>query len=363
MTTATPPAPRIEKHPSSASASQKMVEEIEAMSVKSSDAGGASPGSDAPKAARRSVSLDGVFQFLEKERSREHKNDRTITDEDATAARASPSFADKLYDSLSTLADAIRVFGAQQMLISFNGGKEASVLLFLFLVVTDSRWAQTCSDTTSASSSGAVPATCTINSPSSAVNDTSRSSSSGTTSPMRAVHFVNPDEFPEILQYVSDIEGMLKQDSSSSTTSSSATKRTRHVVLERTSAGWRDGISSIVERARPQTLCFAIGTRKTDPNAGSRPERFEPSSAWLGPNVTFMRVNPILDWSYHDVWYFLRAFDLPYCALYDQGYTSIGTVKNTRPNEALRISPSDTDFRPAWTLEDESLERAGRGVA
>ena len=39
-----------------------------------------------------------------------------------------------------------------------------------------------------------------------------------------------------------------------------------------------------------------------------------------------MNVNPIIDWSDDDVWEFIEKYSVPYCELYDQGYTRLGCV-------------------------------------
>lgn len=37
-------------------------------------------------------------------------------------------------------------------------------------------------------------------------------------------------------------------------------------------------------------------------------------------------VNPIIDWSDKDVWAFIKGEGIPYCSLYDEGYTRIGCI-------------------------------------
>ncbi len=36
--------------------------------------------------------------------------------------------------------------------------------------------------------------------------------------------------------------------------------------------------------------------------------------------------NPIIDWITDDVWAFIRARGIPYCSLYDEGFTRLGCV-------------------------------------
>lgn len=46
------------------------------------------------------------------------------------------------------------------------------------------------------------------------------------------------------------------------------------------------------------------------------------------------KISPLADWTYEEVWDYIRAYDVPYHPLYDQGYTSIGCAPCTRPIQA-----------------------------
>lgn len=81
----------------------------------------------------------------------------------------------------------------------------------------------------------------------------------------------------------------------------------------------------------PQITAILIGTRRTDPHGGEHHvfkagTMLIPYPATLSHrNMTdrdwprFERINPIINWSYPDVWSFLRKLNVPYCKLYDQG--------------------------------------------
>lgn len=94
---------------------------------------------------------------------------------------------------------------------------------------------------------------------------------------------------------------------------------------------------------------FVLGTRHDDPD-GRKVEHFSPSSAgW----PKFFRINPLLEWDYADVWQFLRLFKLPYCCLYDLGYTSLGRyVTHFPPSLPFPNSPLKQSLCPKQEKKD-----------
>eukprot|EP00466_Bigelowiella_natans_P010817 jgi/Bigna1/76272/fgenesh1_pg.40_\ len=79
-------------------------------------------------------------------------------------------------------------------------------------------------------------------------------------------------------------------------------------------------------------LGFVLGTRKGDPNCGDQ-RYFEPSSTWLPP---FMRINPILDWDYGQIWRFLLWPGIEYPSLYDN-WRNARLLEESPPQKARRL--------------------------
>lgn len=221
-----------------------------------------------------------------------------------SGAVLSPGLLASLRSSEATLRAALTRYGAAAIATAFNGGKDATVVLHLaraVLLAPD------------------LSLTC--------------------------MYLVEPDAFPSVDAFVRETV---------------AAYGVRAVAQE---GGFKEGIRRFVEERGVQA--FVMGTRRSDPGGAGLQPLEASSQGW----PVFMRVNPILEWEYAHVWEFLRAFEIPYCRLYDRGYTSLGNARNTKPNPALLMEGGEEGedegrrrYLPAWRLDCQELERAGRGV-
>ncbi|MFA9217247.1 MAG: phosphoadenylyl-sulfate reductase [Sphingomonadaceae bacterium] len=72
------------------------------------------------------------------------------------------------------------------------------------------------------------------------------------------------------------------------------------------------------------------------------------------PGHMMTKFNPLADWSEQDVWDYLRANDVPYNALHDQGYPSIGCAPCTRA-----IEPGEDVRAGRWWWENPDSKECG----
>lgn len=109
----------------------------------------------------------------------------------------------------------------------------------------------------------------------------------------------------------------------------------------------------------PNTEVIFIGTRIDDFRPGTKMDFFAPTDKeW----PSFMRINPILNWSYSQVWSFIRELEIPYCDLYNRGYSSLGTKNDTEKNSSLLKFRENGEpyYLPAWSLVRSHEERISR---
>ncbi|KAG1101028.1 hypothetical protein G6F42_017567 [Rhizopus arrhizus] len=68
----------------------------------------------------------------------------------------------------------------------------------------------------------------------------------------------------------------------------------------------KQALQQYIDGSSRPTKAIFVGIRRTDPYA---------DEGW----PDFMRVQPIIDWSYKNIWDFLLELKIPYCSLYDEG--------------------------------------------
>ncbi|XP_047515629.1 FAD synthase-like isoform X1 [Pieris napi] len=158
---------------------------------------------------------------------------------------------------------------------------------------------------------------------------------------LKVIYMRTKGPFREIESFIEEIEAHYK------------------VKLVVTEGEMKTALENILEGDRRLKACL-MGTRRTDPYSQNLKFMQNTDSSW--PQV--VRVFPILNWSYHQIWSYILQRHVPYCNLYDIGYTSIGSIHNTCPNPSLAYTISGhIAYKPAWLLDDPTMERDGRMTA
>lgn len=207
--------------------------------------------------------------------------------------------------SLGVIEEALKRYAPSEISLSYNGGKDCLVLLILYLAALHTHYA----------SPSAPPFPASLNS----------------------VYIIPPFPFPAVSDFVT------------------STSATYHLTLTRLALPMREAFAAYLHD-HPSIKAIFVGTRRTDPHGGSLTHFDETDRGW----PEFMRVHPVIDWRYAEIWCFIRELGVEYCGLYDEGYTSLGGREDTHPNPVLREGGRGQGYRPAYELVEDGEERAGR---
>ncbi|KAK7099571.1 hypothetical protein V1264_003694 [Littorina saxatilis] len=223
---------------------------------------------------------------------------------DIVNSKVDDTFHTSVRHAVSIIEQALDKYTLKDMCLGFNGGKDCTLLLHLFHAVVQKKYPDEIGK-------------------------------------LQALYIRSRLPFPEVELFVQQ-----------------ACKR-YNLELIRYEGRIKENLAALKD-GHPNIKAVLMGTRKTDPYSDHLDSFSMTDADW----PQFMRVNPILNWTYETVWTFLRTLCLPYCSLYDHGYTSLGSMNNTHPNPSLQIVDSNgiVSYKPAYQLLDNGNERDGRNV-
>ncbi|KAK5077931.1 3'-phosphoadenosine 5'-phosphosulfate sulfotransferase [Lithohypha guttulata] len=289
--------------------------------------------------------------------------------------------------AMGVIEKALHDYGFDALSLSYNGGKDCLVLLILYLAVLHTYFTQPTSRRKEASG-----------------NDNNNDNDNTKTFPpsIPSIYAKPPDPFPAVtsfvdsssaqyhlsLTHISTNPGTKPTPSKAKSHSSPPTSPEKqsiqaasHQDPNQISANephqegkiitFRDAFALYLD-SHPSVRAIFVGTRRTDPH-GAHLTHFDMTD---GSWPSFMRIHPVIDWHLSEIWTFLRSPHLAgdvdraagrdhveYCAMYDEGYTSLGGVGDTLRNPKLKhIDPETGEerFRPAYVLTEDDEERLGR---
>ena len=108
-----------------------------------------------------------------------------------------------------------------------------------------------------------------------------------------------------------------------------------------------------LKRALAGKKSWVTGLRREQSEARAQVVRRE-------EDVTFglIKFNPLIEWTEQEVWDYVRAHDVPYSPLHDQGYPSIGCAPCTRA-----VAPGEPARAGRWWWEQDAAKECGIHVS
>lgn len=205
--------------------------------------------------------------------------------------------------ALGVISQALDTYRLEEISLSYNGGKDCLVLLILLLAGLANY------------QKGPLPKA------------------------LKTVYIISSHPFAEVDAFVNESVATYQLD------------------LARYAMDMKEAFKVYLEDHK-KVRAILVGTRRTDPHGHTLTHFDATDKGW----PAFMRVHPVIDWHYAEIWAFIRHFKIPYCSLYDQGYTSLGGTTDTHPNPALKAGDGKEKqlFRPAYELVEDNAERLGR---
>ncbi|TPX64369.1 hypothetical protein SpCBS45565_g05927 [Spizellomyces sp. 'palustris'] len=171
--------------------------------------------------------------------------------------------AQKVDESFKIIKEALKRYGPDNVALSFNGGKDCTVLLHLLYAARQAY---------------------------------ERENPSGKRIKITTLYVAYTNSFPEVDDFVEFCVDRY------------------NLELVKMYGPMRAGLQVFLDRY-PETKAMLVGTRRTDPFG----EHLQPFQMTDPDWPTLMRVHPILDWDYADIWKGLANLRIPYCILYDLG--------------------------------------------
>ncbi|PQE13700.1 phosphoadenosine phosphosulfate reductase protein [Rutstroemia sp. NJR-2017a BVV2] len=278
---------------------------------------------DNHKENKSSASVNGGGASVEKDADAINANANTLLERcDEIAAKVNAFLEEDLDDevlkgvqeqtriALGVISETLDRYSLEEVSFSYNGGKDCLVLLILLLA--------------GLSIHHSLP---------------SNMQNKNKTLPAKlpSVYIISSHPFAEVDEFVN------------------SSSEHYHLSLSRYAMPMKQAFAKYLEDNK-HVKAILVGTRRTDPHGGLLTHFDMTDGGW----PRFMRVHPVIDWHYREIWGFIRHLKIPYCPLYDQGYTSLGGTTDTHPNPVLVADNKGQKFRPAYELVEDQEERLGR---